>query len=97
MGFSWTAKGILAALLAVAGAAGLSSCGNRGSAGEAVKIGAALPLSGDSAAWGQQGRWGAEIAVAEANGSAGLGESVWRLCSRIRKPSLGLRKAPSPS
>src|ERR1035438_5222345 len=73
MGFSWTAKGILAALLAVAGAAGLSSCGNRGSAGEAVKIGAALPLSGDSAAWGQQGRWGAEIAVAEANGSGGIG------------------------
>jgi len=37
-----------------------------------VRIGIALPLTGDSAAWGQQGRWGAEIAAQEINNSGGI-------------------------
>ena len=51
-------------------AIGLIAC-NRGSSG-AVKIGAALPLTGDSAAWGRQGRWGIEAATNEINASGGI-------------------------
>jgi len=32
-----------------------------------IRIGAVLPLSGNSAAWGEQGRWGIEMAITKAN------------------------------
>jgi len=38
-----------------------------------IKLGAVLPLTGDSAAWGEQGRWGIQYAVAEANEKGGIG------------------------
>lgn len=37
-----------------------------------VKIGAVLPLTGDSAAWGEQGKYGIEIAVEEINSKGGI-------------------------
>jgi len=38
-----------------------------------LRIGAVLPLTGDSAAWGEQGRWGIELAVAKVNKAGGVG------------------------
>jgi branched-chain amino acid transport system substrate-binding protein len=49
---------------------GLVSCHRQDQ--NVVRIGIALPLTGDSAAWGQQGRWGAEIAAHEINNSGGI-------------------------
>jgi branched-chain amino acid transport system substrate-binding protein len=37
-----------------------------------VKIGAVLPLTGDSAAWGEQGKYGIELAVEEINAKGGI-------------------------
>ncbi len=37
-----------------------------------IKIGAILPLTGDSAAWGEQGKYGIEIAVEEINSKGGI-------------------------
>src|SRR5437016_2373828 len=37
-----------------------------------IRIGAVLPLSGDSAAWGQQGRWGIDFAVRKVNSAGGI-------------------------
>src|SRR3990167_8003750 len=37
-----------------------------------VKIGAVLPLTGDSAAWGEQGKYGIELAVEEINSKGGI-------------------------
>ena len=37
-----------------------------------VKIGAVLPLTGDSAAWGEQGKYGIEMAVEEINSKNGI-------------------------
>ena len=37
-----------------------------------IKIGAILPLTGDSAAWGEQGKYGIEIAVEEINYKGGI-------------------------
>lgn len=34
-----------------------------------IRIGAILPLTGDSAGWGEQGKWGVELAVMDANES----------------------------
>lgn len=39
---------------------------------EPLRIGAVLPLTGDAAAWGQQGRWGIELAVREINSAGGI-------------------------
>lgn len=40
---------------------------------EPIRIGAVLPLTGGSAAWGQQGRWGIDFAVRERNKAGGIG------------------------
>lgn len=37
-----------------------------------IKIGAVLPLTGDSAAWGEQGKYGIELAVEEINAKGGI-------------------------
>ena len=37
-----------------------------------VKIGAVLPLTGDSSAWGEQGKYGIELAVEEINAKGGI-------------------------
>lgn len=37
-----------------------------------IKIGAILPLTGDSAAWGEQGKYGIELAVEEINAKGGI-------------------------
>jgi branched-chain amino acid transport system substrate-binding protein len=37
-----------------------------------IRIGAILPLTGDSASWGEQGRWGVELAVKECNEAGGI-------------------------
>jgi len=37
-----------------------------------IKIGAVLPLTGDSAAWGEQGKYGIELAVEEINSKGGI-------------------------
>ncbi len=37
-----------------------------------IRIGAVLPLTGDSADWGQQGRWGVELAVRDINATGGI-------------------------
>lgn len=37
-----------------------------------LQIGAVLPLTGGSAAWGEQGRWGIEFAVSEVNATGGV-------------------------
>jgi branched-chain amino acid transport system substrate-binding protein len=50
----------------------ISSCGPNGGGPSAIKIGAVLPLTGDSAAWGDQGRKGIETAVKEINDSGGI-------------------------
>jgi branched-chain amino acid transport system substrate-binding protein len=49
----------------------LPACGPK-KASEQVHIGAVLPLTGASAAWGEQGRWGIDFAVRKFNESGGL-------------------------
>jgi branched-chain amino acid transport system substrate-binding protein len=60
---------IAAQLLTLVGCGPKASESNKPS----IKLGAVLPLSGDSAAWGEQGRWGIEYAVNEANEKSGTG------------------------
>ena len=43
------------------------------SAPKPVRIGAVLPLTGESADWGKQGRWGIEAAVRDVNAGGGVG------------------------
>ena len=47
-----------------------------------VKIGAVLPLTGDSAAWGEQGKYGIELAVEEINAKGGINGKNWKLYMR---------------
>jgi branched-chain amino acid transport system substrate-binding protein len=51
---------------------GFGGCRGGGGSRSTVKIGAVLPLTGDSAAWGDQGRKGIEVAVREVNDSGGV-------------------------
>jgi branched-chain amino acid transport system substrate-binding protein len=37
-----------------------------------IRLGAVLPLTGDSASWGQQGRWGIDFAVRQINARGGI-------------------------
>src|SRR6266849_7106509 len=50
----------------------LGGCQNQTNSADNIKIGAILPLTGDSASWGEQGRWGIESAVREVNESGGI-------------------------
>lgn len=46
--------------------------GSNPPAAEIIKIGAVLPLTGDSAAWGEQGKYGIQMAVDEINAAGGI-------------------------
>jgi branched-chain amino acid transport system substrate-binding protein len=67
---------VLVALLLILAAGCDRGRSNAAGAGETLRIGAVLPLTGDSAAWGQQGRWGIEFAVRKANEGGGIGGSA---------------------
>jgi len=62
----------LAVLVVALGVGILFSLGPWGDGQEKLRIGAILPLTGDSASWGKQGRWGIELAVREVNESGGI-------------------------
>jgi len=56
---------------------GFGSCSGGSSSRSTLRVGAVLPLTGDSAAWGDQGRKGIEAAVKEINDSGGInGQSL---------------------
>lgn len=54
------------------GIALFASCARRSVDEGPIRVGAVLPLTGDSAAWGQQGRWGIELAAKEINETGGI-------------------------
>ncbi len=50
----------------------LNACKTDAGDGNTIKVGAILPLTGDSAAWGQQGRMGIDMAVKQINDTGGI-------------------------
>ncbi len=66
---SWVMKIVTVALLCLIALSGVVySESQTGS----IKIGAVLPLTGDSAAWGEQGKYGIELAAEEINSTGGI-------------------------
>lgn len=47
-------------------------CAAAASAEEPIYLGSSIPLTGNAAFWGQHSRWGAELAVDEANAAGGV-------------------------
>lgn len=68
-------KVMLVVLIALFGSVLTLSCVRHESSGEksgSIQIGAVLPLTGDSAAWGEQGKYGIQMALEEINSGGGV-------------------------